>query len=298
MKGLILIDKPEGITSFGAVAKIKWLSGTKRVGHTGTLDPMATGVLPVFIGRPTVLSDFLLNADKEYIATVKLGESTDTLDRTGRFIKSCPCRVSPEQLKNTLNSFLGKQKQVPPMFSAIKKEGIRLYDLARKGEEVKREPRDIEIFEIELLDFKDSTFKIRVLCSKGTYIRSLAFDIGEALGCGATLYELRRTKTAGFNIEDCIPLDDLAKENIADFIKSEELAVERFKRIAVSDKQATRFLNGGELGFERLRGFGADYDGEIFRVVGENTFLGLGYADFSTSSLKVKCLTYHPSDIR
>lgn len=296
MQGLLLINKPKDITSFGVVAKIKWLLHTKRVGHTGTLDPMATGVLPIFVGRSTVLCSHILDADKEYIATVKLGITTDTLDITGNVISQKECSVSREKLLEILNGFLGEQLQVPPMYSALKKDGIRLYDLAREGKEIEREPRKIKIFELELLSYSDDEFKIRVLCSKGTYIRSLADDIGKALGTGAVLTALQRTKTAGFKIEECVELDSLTPENINEFIKNPELAVLYYPEINVSLKQAERFSNGGELALERLY-FSKEYsNGEIYRVKCKERFLGLGEVDSAKSALKIKCLTYHPSD--
>lgn len=296
MQGLLLINKPKDITSFGVVAKIKWLLHTKRVGHTGTLDPMATGVLPIFVGRSTVLCSHILDADKEYIATVKLGITTDTLDITGNVISQKECSVSREKLLEILNGFLGEQLQVPPMYSALKKDGVRLYDLAREGKEIEREPRKIKIFELELLSYSDDEFKIRVLCSKGTYIRSLADDIGKALGTGAVLTALQRTKTAGFKIEECVELDSLTPENINEFIKTPELAVLYYPEINVSLKQAERFSNGGELALERLY-FSKEYlNGEIYRVKCKERFLGLGEVDSAKSALKIKCLTYHPSD--
>ena len=296
MQGLLLINKPEGITSFGVVAKIKWLLHTKRVGHTGTLDPMATGVLPLLVGRDTVLCSHLLDADKEYIATVKLGITTDTLDKTGNILSKRDVNVSFEELKEVLNTFLGKQQQIPPMYSALKKDGVRLYDLAREGKEIKREAREIEIFELELLNFDGNEFEIRVLCSKGTYIRSLADDIGNKLGTGAMLTALKRTKTAGFKIEECVDLDDLTPENIADFLKSSENAVLNYPLLTVSEKQALRFSNGGELSIERLHFNKPPQNGEVFRVKNGEKFLGLGVIDFEKSALKIKCLTYHISD--
>jgi len=296
LQGLLLINKPKGITSFGVVAKIKWLLHTKRVGHTGTLDPMATGVLPVLVGRPTVLCSHLLDADKEYIATVRLGITTDTLDITGNVLSECNVTVTKEQLVSTLRSFMGKQLQTPPMYSALKKDGVRLYDLAREGKEVEREQREIEIFELELLEFSDSEFKIRVLCSKGTYIRSLADDIGKKLGTGAVLTELQRTKTAGFNINECVDLDFLTPENTPSFIKSAENAVLNYPQISVSDKQSERFINGGELALERLHFTNEPQNKQIYRVKNKDRFLGLGEVDYDKSALKIKCLTYHPSD--
>lgn len=296
MQGLLLIDKPEGITSFGVVAKIKWLLGTKRVGHTGTLDPMATGALPILVGRPTVLCGHLLDADKEYVAEIKLGVVTDTLDRTGTVLKTYTVNVTKEQIEEVLSKFIGKQMQIPPMYSAIKKDGVRLYDLAREGREIERESREIEIFDLELLSFSTEVFKIRVRCSKGTYIRSLADDIGKKLGCGAILTSLRRTVTAGFRVEDCVPLDSLTKENVTGFLQDAENAVAGYPLVTVSEKQAERFSNGGELALERLHFLKTPKDNEIFRVKSGKRFLGLGEISAEKASMKIKCLTYHPSD--
>lgn len=296
MRGLLLIDKPEGITSFGAVARIKRLAGVKRVGHTGTLDPMATGVLPVLIGRPTVLCDCLLEADKEYIAQIQLGVTTDTLDRTGTVLKTSPVSVSKERLQKVLQGFLGKSMQLPPMYSALKKDGVRLYELARNGQEVERRPREIEIKELELLHFENGLFSVRVACSKGTYIRSLAADIGERLATGAVLTGLRRTKTAGFSVGDCIPLEQITADNISSLLLNEERAVLGYPAVTVSAKQAARFSNGGDLALERLHLPEAGKDGSIFRVKCNGLFYGLGAIDLPSGSLRVKCLVRHASD--
>ena len=296
MRGLLLIDKPEGITSFGAVARIRRLAGVKRVGHTGTLDPMATGVLPVLIGRPTVLCDCLLEADKEYIAQIQLGVTTDTLDRTGTVLKTSPVSVSKERLQEVLQGFLGKSMQLPPMYSALKKDGVRLYELARNGQEVERRPREIEIKELELLHFENGLFSVRVACSKGTYIRSLAADIGERLATGAVLTGLRRTKTAGFSVGDCIPLEQITADNISSLLLNEERAVLGYPAVTVSAKQAARFSNGGDLALERLHFPEAGKDGSIFRVKCNGLFYGLGAMDLQSGSLRVKCLVRHASD--
>lgn len=290
MQGLILVCKPSGITSFKAVSKIKHLCATKRVGHTGTLDPMATGVLPIFIGRATVLSNFLLESDKRYTAEITLGVSTDTADITGEIIEQCDVNVTKEQIQKVLNSFIGKQMQLPPMYSAIQKDGVRLYTLARQGIEVEREPREIEIHSIQMIsDFKDNKFTIDVSCSKGTYIRSLCTDIGDKLGVCATLSKLCRTKTAQFCIENCIDLDTLNNENISQYILPEETAVMRFRAVNITEKQAKRFSNGGQLDLDRLK-IENLADREILRVRYNDTLLGLGSVNKEKNQLDIKCL--------
>ena len=289
MQGLLLIDKPKGITSFSAVRKVKNLCQEKRVGHTGTLDPLATGVLPIFIGKATALSSYLLDADKEYVARVRLGISTDSCDITGNVIKQSQVNVTEKELLEVVNSFKGEIFQTPPMFSALKKDGVRLYELARQGKEVELEPRRVKILEIELNDFDGIEFNIYVKCSKGTYIRSLCRDIGEKLSCGATMTELRRTATSGFNIETSVPLDLLTEENIADYILSEERAVENLREIRVTEKQALRFCCGGQLSFERLKDSFKE-ENELVRVKYNDIFLGLGRADLEREELAIKCV--------
>ena len=290
IKGLLLVDKPEGKTSFGAVSNVKWLVKEKRVGHTGTLDPMATGVLPIFIGRATSLSGLLIEGDKRYIATVKLGVTTDTDDITGNVLETKEVKVTERDLKLALEKFVGKQSQIPPMYSAIKKDGVRLYALAREGKTVEIEPRNIEVYSIDLISgLEDDTFTIETYVSKGTYIRSLARDIGEFLGCGATLTALRRTYAAGFDIKDCVKLEDLTPESVSDYIISEEKAVEDFECIEVTEKQAVRFQNGGQLGFDRLKK--SDFtDGQLLRVKYKDTLIGIGVADNEKSQVAIKCI--------
>lgn len=291
MKGLLLLNKPEGLTSFGAVARIKHLSGEKRVGHTGTLDPMATGVLPMFLGRATALSSFLLNADKTYIASAKLGLLTDTLDITGKVIKTKPFSVNAKELQVVLNEFSGEQMQIPPMFSALKRNGVRLYDLARKGEKVEIEPRKIFISKIEIISplNENGEFSFSVTASKGTYIRSLVRDIGEKLGTVATLTTLKRTETAGFNIRDCVNLNDLTEENIERFILPPDFALKHYDSVSVTEKQAIRFKNGGRLALDRLK-ISEEKDGKIYKVYYKNEFLGLGYIITESQELAIKCI--------
>ena len=285
MQGLILIDKPQGITSFTAVRKIKKLAKEKRVGHTGTLDPIATGVLPIFIGRATVLSSFLSDADKTYVATIKLGISTDSYDVTGNVLEEKEVNVTDSQIDETIEQFRGKQLQKPPIFSAIKKDGVRLYDLARKGLKPEVKAREITVYSIERIsEVKENCFKIRVHCSKGTYIRSLCNDIGLKLGCGATMSELRRVSAHGFDIGECVPLDSLNEENIESFIVSEEKAVENLREIKVTEKQAVRFTNGGVLDISRLKIFDVK-EKEKFRVKFGEILLGIGYYNLEKNSI-------------
>lgn len=291
MQGFLLLKKPQGITSFAAVSRIKRLCHEKRVGHTGTLDPMATGVLPVLLGRATALSGIMLDGNKSYIAKIKLGITTDTDDITGEVLSQNKVEVSEEQLKAALKCFTGKQCQKPPMYSALKKEGVRLYDLARQGKIIDVPAREIEVFSINLISLLDdeNCFTIDVAVSKGTYIRSLARDIGEYLGCGATLAALERTASCGFCIKDCIALDELNEYNVKTYIASEETAVLHLRECVVTQKQAIRFCNGGQLAYERLH-IENIADGELFRVKFGDCFLGIGVADNQNQRLNIKCI--------
>lgn len=295
MQGLLLLDKPNGITSFGAVSKIKRAASEKRVGHTGTLDPMATGVLPVLLGRATALSSLMLDADKKYVAKIQLGITTDTDDITGNVISESKVSVKQADIDATLLKFIGKISQTPPMYSALKKDGIRLYDLARQGKTVEIAAREIEVFELSVLTPLDESGSFSLMChvSKGTYIRSLARDIGEALGCGATLCELRRIMTAGFDIKDCVSVDEITSENIQSYLLNEEAAVLHLRALSVTKNQAIRFCNGGQLDFERLNI--ADFkENELFRIKYKNQFLGIGIADKEKRQIAIKCIINYP----
>lgn len=293
MKGFLLLNKPKGITSFKAVAEIKKLTKEKRVGHTGTLDPLATGVLPIFIGRPCVLANYILNNKKTYIAQFKFGLATDTLDITGKTVKTVLKTVKEQEILNVLPLFVGKSLQEPPMFSAKKINGKRLYDLARNGETVERKPCEIEIYSLKLLDFnfKEQTAKIEVECSKGTYIRVLISDIAKKMGTEAVLTELTRTASAGFLLEDSVELSKLTPENISEFILPEEKAVLKFKEITVSEKQAIRFFNGGELSLLRVNNKNLNLN-EIIRVKYNGIFIGLGKV--TEESVKSVCPLNNP----
>ena len=214
--GILIIDKPAGWTSMDVCAKIRGILREKRVGHGGTLDPMATGVLPVFVGRATRAVEFAENGRKEYDAGLRLGLVTDTQDVTGTVLETRPGAAGRAELEEALAAFRGEIQQIPPMYSAVKVQGKKLYELARKGQEVERKPREVTIYELELLEAESETdYRLRCLCSKGTYIRTLCHDIGQALGCGGALYRLRRTMAAGFTLADAVTLEDLQAQGEA-----------------------------------------------------------------------------------
>ena len=212
MNGIVIVDKPQEWTSQDVTARLRRVFNTRRIGHGGTLDPMATGVLPVFVGRATRGVEFFEHAEKTYETVLRLGLSTDTEDIWGETLKENAVDVSRQTLEKTLESFRGDILQVPPMYSALKINGQKLVDLARKGREVERQPRPITIHELTLLSFEGSDVRLRVRCSKGTYIRTLCKDIGEALGCGGCMAQLRRVSAGEYTIEEAVPLLQLLEE--------------------------------------------------------------------------------------
>ena len=209
MNGIVIVDKPQEWTSQDVTARLRRVFNTRRIGHGGTLDPMATGVLPVFVGRGTRGVEFFEHAEKAYEATLLLGRTTDTEDVFGTTMTEQEVCLSEEDFLAVLPRFRGKIMQVPPMYSALKINGQKLCDLARKGKEVERQPREIEIFELTCLEFTGNTARLRVKCSKGTYIRTLCKDIGEALGCGGCMQALRRVQAGEYTIAEAIPLQEL-----------------------------------------------------------------------------------------
>ena len=248
MNGIIVIDKPSGWTSHDVVAKLRGALRIKRIGHGGTLDPIATGVLPVFIGRATRAAGFLESSDKEYIAGLRLGIATDTQDITGSSLRICDADISPETLSGVIPRFLGAQKQIPPMYSAVKIGGRKLYELARQGVEIDRPPRDVHIEEIEILGGGGQEFLIRVACSKGTYIRTLCHDIGEALGCGGVMSSLRRTRAGRFCIDDALSLDEVLAAAAAGLIAGRMMPVDTvfsaYPSITLDERDARKCKNG------------------------------------------------------
>ncbi len=209
--GITTIFKEEGFTSHDVVAKMRGICGQKKIGHTGTLDPMATGVLPVCLGNATKLCDMLADRDKEYVAELLLGVETDTQDITGKVQAEHPVDAGQEDVRQAAASFVGEYQQIPPMYSALKVQGKKLYELARAGKEVERRPRPVTIYELEILEYALPVVRFRAVCSKGTYIRTLAADIGAALGCGGTMKSLQRTRVGEFRLEEARTLGEIQK---------------------------------------------------------------------------------------
>ena len=285
MTGVLILDKPAGFTSFDAVAVCRRLCHERKIGHTGTLDPMATGVLPLLLGKATRAASLLEDTDKEYEAGFRLGVSTDTEDSTGKVLETSDTPVSRELLESLLPRFRGEIMQVPPMYSAVSKDGKRLYELARKGIEVERDARPVTIFKLELMEYHEETRegKLTVSCSKGTYIRTLIADLAKAAGSLGVMTALRRTKACGFTLADAITLDEAKALSEAGTLDEKLRPVEslfaHLPAVTVSGAQATRFGNGGQLDLKRIPAFRKQNppDGEIVRVRGEKgEFLGLG----------------------
>ena len=251
MDGIIIIDKEPGFTSHDVVAKLRGICGQKKIGHTGTLDPAATGVLPVCLGSGTRLCDMLTDTDKEYVAELLLGVETDTQDTTGRVLAAREVNVSQEELRAAVFSFAGDYGQVPPMYSALKVNGKKLYELAREGKEVERKARQVKIHEIEILDCSLPVVRLRVACSKGTYIRTLCADIGARLGCGGTMQSLRRTAAGRFRLEDAVTLERVQEKKdqgrLKELILPVDLVFENCPSLHVLGEGRNRLNNGNSI---------------------------------------------------
>ena len=277
MNGVLNIFKPKGMSSFDAVRVVKKVAGTGKVGHTGTLDPEATGVLPICIGRATKIIDYIMDSEKVYEVTLKLGIRTTTYDLEGEVLEERdPSHLTEEEILNSINSFKGEYSQIPPMYSALKQNGVRLYELARKGIEVERKGRLVNIYNLEDIKINNPYISMKVTCSKGTYIRSLCYDIGEKLGVFATMTQLNRAKTSVFSQEKSININELTKENINDYILSMEEALEKYDKIVVNKKYVKLLVNGVRVAYGR---FTKDkvINNKLYRVYDdENNFIGLG----------------------
>ena len=272
MNAVLIIDKPEGWTSMDVCAKLRGVFREKRVGHGGTLDPMATGVLPVFLGRATRAVEYATDSDKEYIAGIKLGVVTNTQDTTGEVLEQQPVAVDRAALEAVLSRFTGSLKQIPPMFSAIKKDGKKLYELARKGVEVERKPRHIVIKELEITNCIDeTTYELRVLCSKGTYVRTLCHDIGTALGCGAAMCSLRRSMAAGYTLNDAVTLEQvLNAEDPGVFARPVDSCFTQYPAVTINGKNLFKAKNGAPFPWNGADGTYRVYGpGEEFLLLGQ-----------------------------
>lgn len=278
LNGFLIVNKEKGMTSHDVVNKIRKIYSTKSVGHTGTLDPNATGVLCVAVGRATKVIEYLENDDKIYRAELTLGIKTDTEDIWGNIFKEHTVDVNEEEIIHTIKTFIGKQKQVPPMYSALKVNGKKLYELAREGQEIERVARDIEIFDISDIVIKGCQVLFTVHCSKGTYIRTLCKDIGEKLGCGAVMSGLNRIKAGIFDIKEAHTLTEIT-ENSEGLIVDIEKPLEKFQIICLEEESAKKYVNG-------IRQNVSNLDGK-YRIYIDNRLYGIGeVANFTLKSVK------------
>ena len=272
VNGIINVYKEAGYTSFDVVARLRGIAGQKKIGHTGTLDPDATGVLPVCLGNATKLCEYLTDKTKEYEAGFVLGIETDTQDISGKVTAENYVNlvdITPDKIKAVISGFKGRQQQIPPMYSALKVDGKRLYELARNGIEVERKPRDIEIYDIEVLNVNEKDIGIRVVCSKGTYIRTLIYDIGRQLGCGATMTALKRTRSGAFSIETAFKLDRLEKifkgEDelpVSDIVTPVDSVFSEYPALTVKNEELKRVLNGNYVNHKHIGEYLRIYDPE------------------------------------
>lgn len=287
MQGVINIFKNKGMSSFDVVRIVKKVAKTKKVGHTGTLDPEACGVLPICIGKGTKIIDYIMDSDKVYEVSFKLGESTDTYDLEGKVLSTKDISfLKDNDILEAINNFKGEYMQVPPMYSALKQNGIRLYDLARQGIEVHREGRKVNIKEIDDIKIELPYVSMSVKCTKGTYIRSLCFDIGEYLNVGAVMTELKRTRTSVFCEEDSINIDDLDEDSLnAKLIPIDE-ALNKYQKVEVNEKFKKLLINGVNVFDKRLNNDKLEMD-KLYRVYDEEgNFLGIGQRDIKGFKLK------------
>ena len=255
MNGIVIVDKPQEWTSQDVTARLRRVFNTRRIGHGGTLDPMATGVLPVFVGRATRGVEFFEHAEKTYETVLRLGMTTDTEDTTGTILSESEVSVTQEQVEAVLEQFRGEILQIPPMYSALKVNGQKLCDLARKGREVERQPRPITIHELTLLETGENTLRLRVRCSKGTYIRTLCKDIGQALGCGGCMQELRRTSAGEYTIEEAVPLQELLDTQEPEkYLRTVDTMFRNYPAHTLTANQEKRCRNGNSFSIALAEG--------------------------------------------
>lgn len=292
MNGIICVNKPPGFTSFDVIAKLRGIMKIRRLGHGGTLDPMATGVLPVFVGTATKACDIMPDNTKSYHAGFKLGQVTDTQDITGEVITSSGMPVSCDALKAVIPDFVGDIMQLPPMYSAVQVNGQRLYDLARQGVEVERTPRQIHVDRLILTEYNENTREgvLEIYCGKGTYIRTIINDIGEKLGCGGIMTSLVRTSSGGFTLDECFTMEEI--QQAADENRLEELIlpIERvfssLPKLRLNEVQTRMYKNGVKLDISRVHHIKPDT--ELYSVYGfDGGFIGTAFADHENGILRV-----------
>jgi len=278
--GVLVINKHAGVTSHKIISSCRKLYDTPRVGHTGTLDPMATGVLPILLGRAVKASEYVMAHDKEYVAGMKLGLTTDTEDVTGEILTTSDKLPTEDEVRAACASFVGKIEQIPPMYSAIKVGGRKLVDIAREGGEVERQPREVEIYSIDVEREADDLYSLRVNCSKGTYIRTLCADIGKKLGCGAAMASLVRTRSGDFTLGDCVSVDDLDNMTFEERLKLPKPVESLFCKldaITVNDYHAKLVRGGAYLYQKKLKC--SFPDGTMIRIRHRDEFIALGMAE-------------------
>ena len=283
--GILIFNKPQDFTSHDVVAKLRGILRTRKIGHGGTLDPMATGVLPIFVGGATKAADYAAAQDKEYVAGFTLGQATDTQDTTGTVVVQSEKRVTTAQVEEELVGFLGAQKQIPPMYSAVKIGGQKLYDLARKGKEVERPARDITILDIALCDFDEQTQKgtFRVVCSKGTYVRTIVHDLGERLGTYAAMHALTRIRSGVYPLEGALSFDEIEQARDAGTLdalfRPTDTLFTAYPAVTIYDEGNERALRGATVFERQTSGLSAFALGTICRVYHDNAFCMLGRID-------------------
>lgn len=292
MNGILCVNKPQGFTSFDVVAKLRGILKMKRLGHGGTLDPMATGVLPVFVGNATKACDIMPDSSKSYRAGFRLGEASDTQDVTGTILARSDKTVSAEELESVIPQFTGKIMQLPPMYSAVQVNGRRLYDLARQGIEVERTPREIEVdaLRVEKYDPGTREGELYISCSKGTYIRTVISDIGDKLGCGGIMTSLVRLSSGGFTLDDCFTFEQIQQardeERLGELILPIERVFEKLPKLRLGEAQTRMYRNGVKLDLARVYNI---KDGEdIYAVYGhDGAFIGTAFAERESGVLRV-----------
>lgn len=274
MSGILLVDKPAGWTSHDVVGRLRRMTGQRRIGHSGTLDPMATGLLVVFLGRATRAVEFAEGHDKAYTALLRPGVVTDTLDTTGAVLATSPERPTRSELESALGAFRGEIEQLPPMYSALKHNGKKLYEIARAGGEVERKPRPVTIYRLECTGERDGDFVLEVECSKGTYIRTLCDDIGRALGCGACMSGLRRTRAGGFDVRDALTIEEIERRGAENCLMPVDALFAGRPVVLLKDARAEKALrNGMDVRFD------ADFTGECRVYAESGEFLALCRAE-------------------